>query len=296
MTTTFPAPLIAEGPAPDRADKLGLYGWLVGDWIFDAEVTPRDGAPHRGEGRISFGWVLEGRAIQDVWVLPGMFHGTTLRIYDPTIDAWHIIWSDPLRPFFSRQIGRAEGSDIVQLGTLETGEMTRWRFFEITPASFRWTGEISADGGSTWHRQSLYRARRVTAPRPATDPMLDHVSIGVKDIPRAGRFYDAVLAPLGYRRTSAGDTYLGYGAGETRLWLGQTATPVPADMGSGLHFCFAAQDRAAVDAFHQAGLAQGGTDNGAPGLRGDYGPSYYAAFLIDPDGYRIEAYCGKTAA
>ena len=65
------------------------------------------------------------------------------------------------------------------------------------------------------------------------------------------------------------------------------------DMESGLHFCFVAEDRKAVDAFHAAALRSGGKDNGKPGLRADYSPTYYAAFIIDPDGYRIEAYCGK---
>lgn len=123
--------------------------------------------------------------------------------------------------------------------------------------------------------------------------MLDHVSIGVSDIPRAGRFYDAVLEPLGYRRLSDGDTSLGYGAEVVQLWLGATATPVKPDKDSGLHFCFAAPDRKSVDAFHAAALKSGGTDNGKPGVRADYGPTYYAAFVVDPDGYRIEAYCGK---
>ena len=66
-----------------------------------------------------------------------------------------------------------------------------------------------------------------------------------------------------------------------------------ADLESGLHFCFVAKDRKSVDAFHAAALRSGGSDNGKPGLRSDYSPTYYAAFVIDPDGYRIEAYCGK---
>ena len=69
--------------------------------------------------------------------------------------------------------------------------------------------------------------------------------------------------------------------------------PVKPDTESGLHFCLVAPDRAAVDAFHAEALKAGGTDNGKPGVRADYGPKYYAAFAIDPDGYRIEAYCGK---
>jgi catechol 2,3-dioxygenase-like lactoylglutathione lyase family enzyme len=122
--------------------------------------------------------------------------------------------------------------------------------------------------------------------------MLDHVSIGVSDIARAGKFYDAVLKPLGYIRLSDGDTALGYGDKVSFLWLLASKKPVKPDMESGLHFCFVARDRAGVDAFHAAALKQGGTDNGKPGVRTDYSPTYYAAFVIDPDGYRIEAYCG----
>lgn len=120
--------------------------------------------------------------------------------------------------------------------------------------------------------------------------MLDHVSIGVRDAAAARRFYDAVMAPLGCTALSAGDRYAGYGKTEPQFWVQGAGRPVVADMESGLHFCFTAPSRAAVDAFHAAGLAQGGTCNGAPGLRPDYGATYYAAFVIDPDGYRIEAH------
>lgn len=123
--------------------------------------------------------------------------------------------------------------------------------------------------------------------------MFDHVSIGVSDIPRAKKFYDAALAPLGYKRLSDGDTSLGYGAKGVGLWIGAAKRPVKADMESGLHFCFVAPDRKSVDAFHAAALKAGGKDNGKPGIRADYSPTYYAAFVIDPEGYRIEAYCGK---
>jgi catechol 2,3-dioxygenase-like lactoylglutathione lyase family enzyme len=123
--------------------------------------------------------------------------------------------------------------------------------------------------------------------------MFDHVSIGVADIARSKKFYDAALKPLGFSRLSDGESSLGYGEKAVQLWLGATQKPVKADMESGLHFCFLANDRAAVDAFHAAALKAGGKDNGKPGVRADYGPKYYAAFAIDPDGYRIEAYCGK---
>ena len=123
--------------------------------------------------------------------------------------------------------------------------------------------------------------------------MFDHVSIGVSDIKRAGKFYDAALGPLGYTRLSDGEGSLGYGDKAVALWLGATQKPVKADRESGLHFCFVAKDRKSVDAFHAAALKAGGSDNGKPGVRTDYSPNYYAAFVVDPDGYRIEAYCGK---
>jgi catechol 2,3-dioxygenase-like lactoylglutathione lyase family enzyme len=123
--------------------------------------------------------------------------------------------------------------------------------------------------------------------------MLDHVSIGVRDIPKSKRFYDAALKPLGYTCLSAGEGSLGYGKEAVALWLGATEHPVPADTRSGLHICFTAPDRKSVDAFHVAALKAGGKDNGKPGIRKDYSPGYYAAFVIDPDGYRIEAYCGR---
>jgi catechol 2,3-dioxygenase-like lactoylglutathione lyase family enzyme len=125
--------------------------------------------------------------------------------------------------------------------------------------------------------------------------MIAHVSIGARDIARARRFYDAALQPLGYTCLSAGEGSLGYGAKEPEFWVLRAEHPVPPDDHSGLHFCFTAPDRASVDAFHKGALNAGGKDNGIPGLRADYDPNYYAAFAIDPDGYRIEAWCGKKA-
>ena len=152
--------LHTTGPAPDRVDKMKLYGWLIGRWTMDAIVHRDDGTQRQDVGQIHFGWVLEGRAIQDVWILPGVFYGTTLRVYDPGLDAWHILWSDPLRQFYTRQIGRAQGDDIVQEGTNEAGEAVRWSFTKITRDAFRWIGEPSPDGGKTWQLQAEYFARR----------------------------------------------------------------------------------------------------------------------------------------
>ena len=125
--------------------------------------------------------------------------------------------------------------------------------------------------------------------------MIDHLSLGVADLGRSRVFYDAALAPLGYRRLFDVDDASGYGAAlpaplrEQALpfWVGQDTGRI----GLSGHVCFTAAGRAAVDAFYKAALAAGGRDNGKPGLRPIYHPNYYAAFIVDPDGHRIEAVC-----
>ena len=120
--------------------------------------------------------------------------------------------------------------------------------------------------------------------------MLDHVSIGVRDIAKAKAFYDAALKPLGLTCLSADKTSLGYGEGTVGFWIGLAERPVADDPQSGLHFCFVAPSRESVAAFHAAALSAGGRDNGQPGVREAYGPNYFAAYVRDPEGYRLEAY------
>jgi catechol 2,3-dioxygenase-like lactoylglutathione lyase family enzyme len=118
--------------------------------------------------------------------------------------------------------------------------------------------------------------------------MYDHIGLRVKDIDTAKKFYKALLAPLGYALCSEGDGYAGFGPKDApALWLHASKK------GSGAHIAFTAADRKSVDAFHKAGLKAGGKDNGAPGIRKDYSPTYYAAFLIDADGNNVEAVCTK---
>ncbi len=120
--------------------------------------------------------------------------------------------------------------------------------------------------------------------------MLHHISFAVADLKRAAAFYDAALAPLGYTRVWTAETAIGYGppggGDKLALKLRPDRAPPPA---SGFHLALAAPDRAAVDAFHRAALAHGGLDKGPPGLRPHFGPMYYAAFALDPDGYWLEA-------
>jgi hypothetical protein len=172
--TSFADVLHSPGPDPERKSKLALYAFLVGQWRLDVTTTPEDGSTHSGSGEIYAGWVLRGRAIQDVWMIPrradrkpgiaqlpgaGNWYGTTLRLYDRSIDAWRILWSDPATGFFTQQIGRAVGRDIVQEGADPRGGRMRWTFTDIEPDSFHWMAERSLDL-DRWRQEVDIRARR----------------------------------------------------------------------------------------------------------------------------------------
>jgi len=175
--------LHAQGAAGDRAGNMDLYGWLVGSWELDVTHVLQDGTTRRRNGEWHFGWVLEGRAIQDVWIVPPRgpqrqgdaaasrnSYGTTLRTYDPSIDAWHIQWTDPVTQSHISMIGRRQGDDIVQLGKGTGNNLIRWSFSEITPRSFRWRGEVSGDGGATWRLNVEFFARRTGLQEQAAKP------------------------------------------------------------------------------------------------------------------------------
>lgn len=116
--------------------------------------------------------------------------------------------------------------------------------------------------------------------------MFDHIGVRVKDLDAAIRLYKAMLAPLGHVPGAAGEGYAGFGPKDNpALWLHQD------EGGGGAHLALRAPDRRAVERFHQAGIHAGAKDNGKPGVRADYGPRYYAAFLIDLDGNNVEAVC-----
>jgi catechol 2,3-dioxygenase-like lactoylglutathione lyase family enzyme len=128
--------------------------------------------------------------------------------------------------------------------------------------------------------------------------MIDHMGIPVSDIGKSRAFYEGALGALGMsvqmevspEQTGDGTTALGFGVpGEKIFWIGDGQK-----VGDGIHVAFKTDNRSQVDAFHAAGLKAGGHDNGKPGLRPNYGPNYYAAFLYDPDGANIEAVCYKA--
>lgn len=165
--------LAASGPACEYASELMLYGQFVGDWVGEASEFSDDGAVTHSRWDIRFDWVLEGRAIQDLWITPvrngrgvgwseaGNRYSTTLRIYDPKIAAWHILWVNPPAAYVTRQLARKVGNEIIQLAdTDSSGLLTRWVYRDITPDSFRWCNERSADHGTTWQLRQEIRAQR----------------------------------------------------------------------------------------------------------------------------------------
>ncbi|MDP2297622.1 MAG: VOC family protein [Pseudolabrys sp.] len=123
--------------------------------------------------------------------------------------------------------------------------------------------------------------------------MIDHIGFPVSDFARSKAFYEKALAPLGYsvimevEKTDSGHPAAGFGRdGKPDFWIGGEG-----GLHGALHVAIVAKDRATVDAFYQAALAAGATDNGAPGIRAHYHPNYYGAFILDPDGHNIEAVC-----
>ena len=121
--------------------------------------------------------------------------------------------------------------------------------------------------------------------------MIDHVSLVVRDLQRSAAFYDAVLRPLDLVRLVERPATVGFGKRYPEFWINVREDPVPVPATSGAHVCLRAASTDAVDAFHAAALAAGGASDGAPGVRAQYRPEYYAAFVRDPDGNRIEAVC-----
>jgi hypothetical protein len=168
--------LNADGPAAEHADKLMLFGQFVGDWEADFTVHNPDGTQQSEKAEWHFGWVLEGRAVQDVFIVPRRSerdqvsavprdYGTALRLYDPALDAWRVVWCSPVTGDLLTFIARPIGDEIVLEGHDPEGTPMRWIFSQIAPASFHWRRVFSVDGGATWQLHKEMSVRRVNAPR-----------------------------------------------------------------------------------------------------------------------------------
>jgi len=155
---------------PEAAD---CYGWLAGSWQLEVRNYWGDVRALGLKAEAHFGWVLEGWAVQDVWILPvrdprtgeidrsRQTQGTTLRVWDAALQAWRVTWISPLTGARVELVGRWSGKDVVQVGTFANGTPIRWIFSEITADSFRWTGETLQADGHTWKLEGEFLARRM---------------------------------------------------------------------------------------------------------------------------------------
>lgn len=164
--------LRADGPHPEHQEQLMLFGQFVGEWLLDVSFYGPDGSLQSHYlADWMFSWILQGRAIQDVLVVPSreerarkpempVKSGTTLRYFDPVLGAWRVLWIGAHSNTYIPLIGRQQGEQIILEGPDVDGSPLRWVFSEITPNSFRWTGHTSKDGGRTWYMEQLMKAKR----------------------------------------------------------------------------------------------------------------------------------------
>ena len=167
------ASLAAADRAPEIPESHDIYGWLEGNWELDVRHYRIDVSALGLKGEAHFFRALEGRAVQDVWIMPSRdarhaklspennMYGTTLRIWDPSIAAWRITWLNPITGQRDELIGRRIGNDIIQVGTRRDGTPIRWNFTQITSDGFRWTGEALEPDGTTWRLEGEFYARRI---------------------------------------------------------------------------------------------------------------------------------------
>lgn len=159
--------LASGGPLPELKEQLALFGQFVGDWdILESRNLQNDGTWSKSRGSLYWRWVLEGRALQDIWTSfdaktgKEIIWGTTVRFYDPKIGAWRNTWISPRQGVVRTFIGRAAGGEIVLEGTDPEGRPEKWIFSEITPDSFKWRSEASNDGGKTFILEEVMLIRR----------------------------------------------------------------------------------------------------------------------------------------
>jgi hypothetical protein len=161
---------------PERSHEIpaedDIYGWLIGSWDLDLAVREEAGGTFRkSEGEVHFAWVLQGKAVQDVWIGPrwtdrdspwpgGTMFGTTLRMYDRSMRAWRVFWFNGVDGARRELVGRRSGTDIVQEGATPEGMRVRWTFTDIETDSFRWLGERTEADGSTWTLYAEFHGRR----------------------------------------------------------------------------------------------------------------------------------------
>jgi|SRR6187399_2534676 len=172
MHKQFVETLVAGTAHPSLGKNAQTYARVIGSWIGTLENHMLEGNASSGSVEAHFAWALEGRAVQDVWITPARhdrggkpssgfdWYGSTLRVFDPTSEAWTTVWTDPVSQLRIELVGRSQGDDIVQIGT-RAGRPIRWTFFDIEQDSFSWQGHVLNVDGKTWDLEVNIRFRRM---------------------------------------------------------------------------------------------------------------------------------------
>ena len=168
--------LIAPGPHPSLGKHAETYGRVIGSWIGEYEDHMTDGRIETGSMEVHFFWVLQGLAVQDVWIAPSRTdresgktggpsytrntYGTTVRVFDPKSECWRVAWLNPAQNVRYDLVGHRVGDDIVQLG-IHGDVLAKWVFTQITKTSLIWRGFVMEKDGETWRMHSEFRLRRL---------------------------------------------------------------------------------------------------------------------------------------
>jgi hypothetical protein len=171
-TGEFAESLSSSGPHPSLGAHADTFGRLIGDWEGEYHEFGPDGHVTSGPMELHFSWVLEGRAVQDLWISPPRrmrrantppskedIYGATVRVFDSVDTVWRVVWFDPTSRIRSDLVGRRVGDDIIQVGFYKDRPI-KWTFTEIKPQSFVWSGYRLNDDGVSWLREGEYRLHR----------------------------------------------------------------------------------------------------------------------------------------
>jgi len=175
MSTTVPASgladtLLASAPHPSLGEHADTFGRLIGSWAGTYRDRDPGGPEETGNMEVHFGWVLQGRAVQDTWIAPPrtqrdgsmlkrQTYGTTVRVFDPKTQAWQSVWLNPVSGARNDLIGRRVGNDVVQF-CVSAQRPEKWVFSKITASSFDWHAYLLADDGLTWKLDTEFHLRR----------------------------------------------------------------------------------------------------------------------------------------
>lgn len=149
---SFMDSLISDAPSRQYREKMRLFGQFVGDWdIVECNALQPDGSWKTMRGKLHWSWILDGMAVQDVWIgVPDK--GTTIRFFDPRSDEWQSVWISPTQGIVRHFRGKAVGNEIILRSKTPDGKLVRWLFYDITSDKFRWRAEESPDDGNSWNK------------------------------------------------------------------------------------------------------------------------------------------------